>query len=131
MAEELVCERTRMSNRIRGLLSRCYPQLLEVTGNVTEAWVTDLWRMAPTKAAGQRLRRSRFTRLFKRHRIRRIYAAAILQILRRPAIKVAPGTAAAAVAGLGLICRRLELVNAQPGQVHVQIDRLSEDIAGA
>jgi transposase len=48
LAEELQQERTRLSNRIRQQLWRYYPQLLEVSDDVTAEWVLDLWTLAPT-----------------------------------------------------------------------------------
>src|SRR4051794_9724801 len=48
LAEELQQERTRLSNRIRHQLWRYYPQLLEVSDDVTAEWVLDLWTLAPT-----------------------------------------------------------------------------------
>src|SRR3954447_16451190 len=46
LAEELQQERVRLSNRIRQQLWRYYPQLLEVSDDVTAEWVLDLWPLA-------------------------------------------------------------------------------------
>src|SRR3954466_15305313 len=45
LAEELQQERVRLSNRIRQQLWRYYPQLLEVSDDVTAEWVLDLWTL--------------------------------------------------------------------------------------
>src|SRR5215212_2844774 len=50
LAEELQQDRVRLSNRIRQQLWRYYPQLLEVSDDVTAEWVLDLWTLAPTPA---------------------------------------------------------------------------------
>src|SRR5215203_4687316 len=89
LAEELQQERVRLSNRIRQQLWRYYPQLLELSDDVTAEWVLALWSMAPTPAQAARLRASTLVRLLQEHRIRRLDAPAVLAILRQPAITVA------------------------------------------
>lgn len=76
IAEELRVERTRLSNQVRELLWRYYPQFLELCDDVAADWVLDLWRLVPTPAKARRVREAPFERLLKRHRIRRITAAA-------------------------------------------------------
>ena len=56
LAEELQQERLRLGNRIRQQLWRYYPQLLEVSDDVTAEWVLDLWTLAPIPAKAARLR---------------------------------------------------------------------------
>src|SRR5919205_3127758 len=97
LAEELQQERTRLGNRIRQQLWRYYPQLLEVSDDVTAEWVLDLWALAPTPAKAARLRKATLARLLQRHRIRRLDAARALGILRQRAITVAEGVTEAAV----------------------------------
>src|SRR5918994_4111089 len=46
LAEELQQERVRLGNRVRHQLWRYYPQLLEVSEDVTAEWVLDLWTLA-------------------------------------------------------------------------------------
>src|SRR3954465_10352296 len=72
LAEELQQERVRLSNRIRQQLWRYYPQLLEVSDDVTAEWVLDLWTLAPTPAKAARLREATLARLLQEHRIRRL-----------------------------------------------------------
>ena len=66
LAEELQQERTRLSNRIRQQLWRYYPQLLEVSDDVTAEWVLELWTLAPTPAKAARLRETTLARLLQR-----------------------------------------------------------------
>src|SRR5215210_7353700 len=74
LAEELQQERVRLGNRIRQQLWRYYPQLLEVSDDVTAEWVLALWAMAPTPAKAARLREPTIAKLLKQHRIRRVDA---------------------------------------------------------
>src|SRR5215212_1480963 len=78
LAEELQHERVRLSNRIGQQLWRYYPQLLEVSDDVTAEWVLDLWTLAPTPAKAARLRETTLARLLHEHRIRRLDAERVL-----------------------------------------------------
>src|SRR3954451_427991 len=91
----------------------------------------DLWRLIPTpeKAAG--VREATVDRLLKRHRIRRLSAADVLERLRTPAILLAPGTVSAAVSHLEAIAKRLDLVNRQMLAVDERLDRLTESLVAA
>jgi transposase len=66
LAEELQQERVRLGNRIRQQLWRYYPQLLEVSDDVTAEWVLDLWTLAPTPTKAARLREATLARLLQR-----------------------------------------------------------------
>src|SRR3982751_1863079 len=109
LAEELQQERTRLSNRIRQQLWRYYPQLLELSDDVTAEWVLDLWTLAPTPAKAARLREATLARLLQEHRIRKVDAERVLAILRQPAITVAAGVTEAAVLHLHSLVARLRL----------------------
>jgi hypothetical protein len=91
LAEELQHERVRLGNRVRQQLWRYYPQLLELSDDVTAEWVLALWSMAPTPAKAARLREAMLARLLRQHRIRKLDAQAALGILRQPAITVGAG----------------------------------------
>ena len=68
LAEELQHERVRLGNRIRQQLWRYYPQLLELSDDVTAEWILDLWTLAPTPTKAARLRATTLARLLQRHR---------------------------------------------------------------
>src|SRR4051812_17573800 len=91
LAEELQQERVRLSHRVRQQLWRYYPQLLALSDDMTAEWVLALWTLAPTPAKAARLREATLAQLLRQHRIRKLGAAAVLGILRQPAIPVAPG----------------------------------------
>jgi transposase len=131
LAEELARQRTRLGNRVRELLWRYFPQLLEVTDDVAAPWFLDLWRMMPTPEKAARIHETSLERLLKRYRIRRITAAELLQQVRTPAIAVAAGTAKAAGDHLALVAKQLDLVNRQIGEAGKRIDRLTEQFASA
>src|ERR671938_256942 len=89
LAEELQQERVRLGNRIREHLLRYYPQLLELSEDVTAEWILDLWALAPTPTKAARLRATTLARLLQQHRIRKVDVERTLGILRQPGIKVA------------------------------------------
>ena len=131
IAEELTRERTRLSNRVRDQLWRYYPQLLEAADNIAQPWFLELWARVPTPAKARRVHRKTLDNLLKRHRIRRITADRLMELLRSPAIPVAPGTTAAAVAHIRSASERLGLVQRQLTDAKRQIARLIESLASA
>src|SRR3954447_21534729 len=124
LANELQQERVRLSNRIRQQLWRYYPQLLEVSDDVTAEWVLDLWTLAPTPTKAARLREATLARLLQRHRIRRVDAERALAILRQRAITVAEGVTEAAVLHLRSLVARLRLANREFHQAERKLDEL-------
>src|SRR4051812_17856572 len=124
LAEELQHERVRLGNRIRQQLWRYYPQLLEVSDDLTAEWVLDLWTLAPTPARATRLRAPTLARLLQEHRIRRLDAERALGILRQPAITVAEGVTEAAVLHLRSLVARLRLANREFYQAERKLDEL-------
>ena len=135
LAEELQQERVRLGNRIRQQLWRYYPQLLELSEDVTPEWILELWTVGPTPAKATRLREATVARLLGRHRIRRLDAASVLDVLRQPAITVAAGVTEAAVLHLRSLVARLRLANTEFHQAEQKLDelcaRLSQDAAAA
>lgn len=130
IAEELRHDRNRLSNRVRELLWRYYPQMLELTDDVAASWFLDLWRLVPTPAHALRVRELTVAKLLKRHRIRRITADQALQTLRVTSVPVAAGTVPAATAHLTAVAARLHLVNHQIAHAEAQLDRLTKALSG-
>jgi transposase len=124
LAEELQQERVRLCNRVRQQLWRYYPQLLELVDDMAAEWLLELWTLAPSPAKAIRLRETTVARLLKQHRIRRFDAAAVLDILRRPELKVAAGVTEAAVLHLRSLITRLRLANRELRTAEKKLDKL-------
>jgi transposase len=124
MADELQQERTRLANRIRQQLWRYYPQAIELTDDVANDWFLALWQQVPTPATAAKISEKTIARLLKGHRIRRLDAAAVLQILRKTPLFVAPGTTEAACAHVRNLAARVHLVNQQIKEAHRALDGL-------
>jgi transposase len=135
LAEDLQQERVRLTNRIRQQLWRYYPQLLALSDDLTAEWILELWRLAPTPAKAARLREATLASLLRRHRIRRLKGADVLEILRQPAITVAAGVTEAAVLHVRSLIARLRLADAEFCQAEQKLDelcaRLSQNAAAA
>ncbi len=129
ITEDLTQERTRLANRLREQLWRYYPQILGITDDIAADWLLELWALMPTPDKARRVREATVARLLKRHRIRRIDAAGVLDRLRAPAVVVAAGTTEAATAHIKAVAARLALVNRQLRHAHDRLDRFTERLA--
>jgi transposase len=124
MHDELKQEQSRLANRVRDQLWRYYPQAGEVTDDLAADWFLDLWEKVPTPAQAARASEKVVAGILKSYRIRRIDAAQVLHILRRPPLLVAPGTAEAASAHIRAVAARLRLVNQQIKETERRLDEL-------
>jgi transposase len=129
IAEDLQQERTRLANRLREQLWRYYPQALDVADDLADDWFLELWSLAPTPQKAARVRESSIARVLSKHRIRRIDAAAVLRLLRQPALRVAAGTTEAALAHIRIVMPRLDLVNRQLKDARRRLDALCARLA--
>jgi len=121
---DLVDEHGRLANRLRDQLWRFYPQALALCPAANEPWLWELLQHAPTPAQGQRLTRSALAALLARHRIRRLTADQLVEALRTPALRVAPGAAAAAGEHIAVLLPRLTLVHEQRRHCEGRLDAL-------
>ena len=128
MAEELPQEKGRQSNRFRQQLLRYYPQLLEVSPDLTADWVLSLWEKAPSPAKTRNLRKKTIQAILNKHHIRRISADEVYKKLRQQPLTVAAGVETAAVAHIRTLCDRLKLANRQHKQVEQQIQQLCDKL---
>jgi transposase len=128
MTEDLQRERSRLANRVREQLWRYYPQMLTLGDDLAAAWFLDLWRQAPTPAKAARLHLTTIERVLKAHRIRRLQAAEVLQVLRQKPLSVAPGVVAAATAHIDAVAARIGLVNQQLNAAHRKLDQLCDQL---
>ncbi len=131
IADDLRHDRIRLGNRVRELLWRYYPQMLELADDVAASWFLELWALVPTPAKAARVRDTTIARLLKQHRIRRFTAAQVLERLRTPPLAVAPGTVEAATAHVEAVAARLRLVNRQITEADARLDQLTETLAQA
>jgi len=124
MYEELKEDLRRLTNQLRAQLHRYYSQMLELSSGSDEPWVWDILERAPLPAQGARLKERSAEAILRDHRIRRISAAKVVEILRAPSLPVAPGAAEAARAHVAMLLPRIRLARAQFDEVHATLERL-------
>jgi len=128
MDEDLRVEYGQLTNRLRDLVHRIAPELLTLCPAADEAWFWALWRTADTPAAQARLSERRLTQLLAAHRIRRLTAAEVREVLQRPQVYTAPGVVEAVAGHCQLVLRRLELVWTQRRECERQMARLLDTL---
>lgn len=131
IAEELGVERLRLANRLRDLLWRYFPALLELESDVGTPWLLDLLKAAPTPDKARRLGQAAIDKILKHNRIRRLDAALVRQVLSKPPLRVAAGTVEAASAHVATLLPRLRLVLEQINDAQHRIDALTARLAPA
>jgi transposase len=92
--DELGSDLRRASNRLRALLHRYFPSLLELCPAADEPWFWDLVRLAPNPTRARTIRASRIEAVLRKHRKRAFTAAEVTAAFRATPLCVAPGTAA-------------------------------------
>lgn len=126
MADDLKEERNRLANRIRQQLRRYYPQMLGLSEDTAAEWLLDLWELVPSPAKAHRVQERRIRQLLHKHRIRRVDALQVLEVLRQQPLTVAPGTTEAATIHIQRLTARLHLVNTQLKEAYHELDRLTD-----
>jgi transposase len=129
-AAELTRDLGRLTNQLRDLLWRYYPQMLALDDNLAAPWLLELWQHAPTPAKGARLHKETIARILKTHRIRRLDADQVRTVLQEPPLPSAPGVTEAATGHIRLLLPRIRLLNSQIKAVHTEIDALCQQLAG-
>ena len=87
--EDLGGELTRLTNQLRDLVYRTAPALLALCPAADEPWFWALLRDAATPAAQRRLSERRIERLLRDHRIRRLPATQVRDVLQQPVVHTA------------------------------------------
>ena len=129
ITDELRIEQGRLANRIRDQLWRYFPAWLDPADDLAAEWFLELWESVPTPSHARRVREATLAKSLKRHRIRRFDAAELIATLRKPPLRVGPGTVAAATAHIRTLIARLRLVNRQIKEAHGELDRLLARLA--
>jgi hypothetical protein len=125
LRSDLERELNRLGSQMREQLWRYYPQALRVAaGDLTAPWFLALWQEAPTPAKAAKLRRTPVQQILARHRIRRIKAAEVIDILRAKPLAVAPGVVEAATGHIGVLIERIRLTNDQLRAAERHLDTL-------
>lgn len=127
--DDLRQDHTRLVNQFRAQLARYYPQSLQLCPGVDEAWLWDLFELAPLPAKAAKLTTGRLEKLLHHHRIRRWNAGQVREVLQSPGFTLAPGAAEAAAEHALLLLPRLRLVHQLRAEVAQRIQAVLDELA--
>jgi transposase len=126
--EDLREELSRLTNQLRDLVYRSMPGMLALCPAADEPWFWALLAQAPTPTAQRRLSQANLRQLLRDHRIRRIAATDVHQVLQQPSVYTAPGVVDAVAAHIAVLLPRLQLVARQRREAEHQLARLLETL---
>jgi transposase len=129
MAEELVAQRMRETNRVRQILGRYFPQILELDDELWSPFFMALWNLVPTPKAAAKVRAASISKLLIEHRIRRFDTKHVVGVLRQAPLYVAPGTVEACVAHVRSLMNRVEVIASEHAKVLADIETLTNVVA--
>lgn len=124
--DELVDERTSLTNRLHGLLWTYFAQALAVSkGDVACLWLWTLLEKAPNPTLAAKLSSKAVTQILKAHHVRRD-PAEVCAALRAPSLELAPGVAAGCEQRVRSILPRLRLLASQIKEAEASINEQLE-----
>jgi transposase len=113
MAQDLQTDSNRLANQLWEQLRRYFPQTLKLSPAADEVWLWDLLESAPLPGDAAKLKLAKVKAILRSHRIRRVTAEQVLEQLRQPALRLAPGAAEAAREHVQMLLPRLRLLKQQ------------------
>lgn len=121
--DELNGDLRRLSNRLRELLQRYFPAMLQLCPAADDQWFWELLRISgadPEKA--RRVRTDRIARVLRAHGKRAVTAGQVVAVFRSAPLRVAPGTTQA-------VASRVEGLIPQLTAVHTNLNACERRIA--
>lgn len=125
--EDLREEHNRLTNRLREQLYRCASHVLPLVPAADEPWFWDL--IEQVVCTGRRPTVARIEKLLRAHRIRRINARQVLDVVRQESLWCAPGAVDAAREHIELLLPRLRIVHGQRTGCTRRLRELLEEYA--
>jgi transposase len=126
--EDLREELGRLTNQLRDVVYRSMPGVLALCPAADQPWFWALLAEAPTPTAQHRLSPANLRQLLRDHRIRRMTATDVHQVLQQPSVYTAPGVVDAVAAHIDVLLPRLQLVARQRRDAEHQLARLLETL---
>jgi len=125
--EDMRDEVNRLTNRLRDQIHRFAPHLLQLSPSADEPW---FWELVERVLAGRTPSQARTVQaLLKQYRIRRLSGKDVLDVLKEPAMKLAPGSLEAARLHISLLLPRLRVVLEQRKRCLKTLDSLINQLA--
>jgi transposase len=123
---EVIEERVRLVHQLRAHLHRYAPHYLEL--DFDALWVLTLLEHAPTPSAARALPVGTVTKVLKEGRVRKWSPDQLLDLLRRPGLRLAPGAEKAAAAHVRVLLPRLRVVVEQEHQAERRLKALCDEL---
>jgi transposase len=127
--DALRIEESVLNNRLRDLLARYYPQMLDLAADRVAPVLWDLWELAPASEAAASVSRQAIVTQLRRHRIRRLTVEKVMKALTGQAPRVSAATTESSVQVIRRLLPRLRLVHEQRlecgRQIEAQLDALA------
>lgn len=127
--DELKAERIALGSRLRELIHRYFPQILELDSVYESPWLWALLERAPTPDLARRLSLAKIGSILRQHRIRRLTPEQVRERLSAESLHVAPGVTEACRKSVFLLLPRLRLVHEQKLEVEREIETLLDEIS--
>src|ERR1035441_8367629 len=131
MEQDLQTDGNRLTNQLWEQLRRYYPQMLKLSPAANEASLWDLLASAPLPGDAAKLKLAKVKAILRSHRIRRVTAEEVLEQLRQPALRLAPGAAEAAAEHVLMLLPRLRLLDEQQAAAAKRIRGILEELCAA
>ena len=131
LREDLQADQQRLAHRLRDQLYRVDAGWLAVSPAADEAWLWALLAQVPDPARWTRLSHRRIAAMLRAHRIRRVTAEQIVDVLHQPRLSVAAGVTAAVRTRIAALVPQLQVVADQRRAAEQHIDQLLEELATA
>jgi transposase len=131
MNQDLQTDGNRLANQLWEQLRRYYPQMLKLSSAADEPWLWDLLESAPLPGDAAKLRLAKVKAILRAHRIRRVTAEQVLEEVRQPALRLAPGAAEAASEHVQMLLPRLRLLKQQQGATARRIGAMLDELCAA
>lgn len=128
--EDDICDQQRrLTNQLREQWHRFFPQLLVLCHAADEAWVWELFELAPSPELAARLSEKKIAKILDRYRIRRLQVPEIRTVLATAPLPLAPGAAEAASEHALLLLPGLRLLRQQRAEVAKRPRKLLDELA--
>lgn len=128
--DDLRGELMRLTNQLRDLVYRIAPGVLTLCPAADEPWFWALLDVAPTPADHQRVSARRVERVLRDHRIRRLTAMQVREVLNTGSVYTAPGVDVAVAAHVRLLLPRLRLAASQRRDAERHLEDLLDALEG-
>ena len=121
-------ELRRYSNHLRAQVLRCFPTLLGLCSGTDEPWFWDLIiELMPVGDVDEKV----IAGILKRHRKRKLTAAAVLSVIRHNRLVPAPGVAEAATGEVRRLVEKLRLIERQRREIVTEREQVLETMKGS